>query len=192
MDIPPLPSVGPPVELAAYLAGLHVRVQISPATRDDRNSMDHLLRDAAGFSLTGENRDLQDADLDGLLDSRECLLVRVADRLADYGPSGLVAFRQAEGGLVIDAMTLSCTVLGKQVEYALVSALAQIARARRASKLLFGYRASGRNQPMLAFLESVADRESATRYVLPLDVASERIAAAAVSFETWAVDGTLH
>jgi hypothetical protein len=178
-------------ELAAYLTSLRVRVRITPVCSEDRAAMDHLLRDAAGFSLVGEKRELQDSDVDALLDSKECMLVRVSDRLSDYGPSGLLAFHQVDDALVVDSMILSCTVLGKQVEHAILSALAQIATARQAAKLVFTYRPSGRNQPILTFLQSVADTESETRYVLPVDIAGVRIEAAAVNFRAWAVEGLL-
>jgi hypothetical protein len=178
-------------ELAAYLVSLRVQVRITRACREDRASMDRLLRDAAGFSLVGENRDLRDSEIDDLLESNGCMLVRVSDRLSDYGPSGIVAFHVAEEALIVDSMVLSCTVLGKQVEHAILSALAQIATARHLAKLVFTYRPSGRNGPILTFLQSVADRESDTRYVLPVDITRVRIEAAAVSFGAWVVEGRL-
>jgi len=172
-------------ELAAYLAGLGVQVEVAVAGPDDRSHVDRLLRTAATFTLTGEKRDLAEGEIDSLLESKSSMLIRVSDRLSDQGPSGVVAFHAFEDALVVHSMALSCAVLGKQVEYAAVAALAQLAAERHFSKLVFEYSSSGRNQFTLDFLQSIANRESNTRFVLPLDVAESRLSAAAVSAGAW-------
>ena len=174
-------------ELAAYLAGLQVEVELVAAGPRDRSHVDRILRTAATFSLTGEKRDLPETEIDSLLESQSSMLIKVSDRLSDQGPSGVVVFRAAGDALVVDSMALSCAVLGKQVEYAAVAALAQLATERHFSRLVFEYNPSGRNQLTLAFLQSIADRESDTRYVLPLDLAEARLSAGAVSAGAWTV-----
>jgi len=183
---PDIAAGGSPA-LALYLAGLRVQVELAPADGADRAHVDRILRTAASFSLTGEKPDMPDAEVDALLQSECCILISVSDRLADHGASGVVVYRWSENALVVEAMSLSCTVLGKQVEYAVLSALAQMAAERDRSKLVFEYRPSGRNQPMLGFLQSVADRESDTQYVLPLNLVEARINATAVNSGAWRV-----
>jgi hypothetical protein len=174
--------------LADYLAGLKVRVRVSAAQAGDRAEVDRLLRTAAAFSLRGENRGLTDAEVDTLLQSGRCMVVRVSDRLSDHGVGGVVAFRNNSDSLVVEALALTCPVLGKQVEYALVLALAKIAAEKQCSKLVFEYRAAGRNQIMSAFLKSVSEEEPEMRYVLPVSEAEERIAKAAVAAGTWTLE----
>jgi predicted enzyme involved in methoxymalonyl-ACP biosynthesis len=60
---------------------------------------------------------LADLEADAIVRSRDCWLLRVSDRLADFGASGVIIVRAED--MVIKAMSLSCTMLGKQVEYAL-------------------------------------------------------------------------
>ena len=120
--------------------------------------------------------------IDALIESKRCLLISVADRLSDYGPSGVLVLRSGEDSLVIESLALSCTVLGKQVEQAVLSALAQIAIQRDFSKVAFEYRPSGRNQAIAEFLDSVAAGDSETRrYVL----AESRLRTAAASRGAW-------
>jgi hypothetical protein len=180
-------SNGSSPELAAYLAGLQVQVELAAAGPRDRSHLDRILRTAATFSLTGEKRDLAETEIDSLLESQSSMLIRVSDRLSDQGPSGVVVFHAAGDALVVDSMALSCAVLGKQVEYAAVSALVQLATERHFSRLVFEYNPSGRNQLTVAFLQSIADRESDTRYVLPLALAEARLSAGAVSAGAWTV-----
>lgn len=174
-------------ELATYLQALRVQVELTPAGRRDRAHVDRILRTAATFSLTGEKRDISEAEIDALLQSRNCMLINVSDRLSDHGASGLVILRSMEDALVVESMALSCAVLGKQVEYAVLSALTQMAVEKHLAKVVFEYSPSGRNQPMLTFLQSMTDVASDTRYVLPVGTAEARLRAVAVSPGAWTV-----
>lgn len=176
-------------QLSTYLKGLRVEVSLASARADDRTHIDCLLRNAATFSLTGERRDLSDANLDELLNSGHCFLVTVSDRVADYGVTALVAFRAEleKDVLSIHAMAVSCAVLGKQVEFAIVSALAQLAADQHLAKLVFEYRPSERNQPMLTFLQAIADPGPGSSYVLPVASSEARLRSAAASADAWTV-----
>ncbi|GAC1437050.1 MAG: hypothetical protein NVSMB58_28780 [Terriglobales bacterium] len=174
-------------ELAKYLEGLRLQVQISPVAADDRADIDRILRTAAGFSLTGERRDISEAEIDRLLQAGNCMLIRVSDRLSDYGPSGLVVFRPTDDALVVELMALSCAVLGKQVEYAVLSALTQLATEQHLARTVFEYRPTARNQSMLDFLKSLTDSVSESRYILASDVAESRIRSVATNPGAWAV-----
>lgn len=183
----PRTEAGKSPELAAYLAGLDVQVELAPADRSGRAHVDRIIRTAASFSLTGEKPNIPDAEVDALIESENCILISVSDRLANHGPSGLLVYGCTENALVVDELSLSCTVLGKQVECAVLSALVQMAAERNVPKLIFEYRPSGRNQPMLSFLQSVADRESDTRYLLSPDLAAARLERSAVNPGAWSV-----
>ena len=184
---PPTSSSGSP-ELATYLAGLQVHVRITPAQDRDRVHVDRLLRTAAAFSLTGERPDMPDSDVEALLNPDRCLLVSVSDKLSDYGPSGVTAYQIVADSLVVDTMALSCPVLGKQVEFAVLLALARLAADRHLGKVVFEYRPSGRNQAMLAFLRALADEQSSTQYVLPVGLAEPRTRQAAIAPGTWTLE----
>jgi hypothetical protein len=175
-------------DLAKFLASLEVRVRLFAPQSGDRAHVDRILRTAAAFSLTGEKRDLSDAEVDRILESGGCLLVAVSDRLSTYGPSGVISFRTDQDSLVVEEFALSCPVLGKQVEYAVFSGLAQIGGERACLRLVFEYKPSGRNQIMLRFLESIADPARETRFSLLTAEANERIRETAVAPGTWTLE----
>lgn len=179
-------------ELGAYLEGLRVHVRVTPAKDEDRVHVDRLLRTAAAFSLNGENPDLSDGVVNSLLETGTCLMLSVSDRFSDFGPSGLVAFRLTSDSMLVDWMALSCPVLGKQVEFAALSALARVATELKATRIIFEFTLSGRNQPMLAFLQLVANADSKMRYVLPVELAEARLNEAAVAPGAWSVELPSH
>lgn len=174
-------------ELANYLAGLQVRVELAPADRSHREHIDRMIRTAASFTLMGERPLISDTEVNELVDSGNCMLVNVTDRVSEFGPSGIVAFRSTADELVVRCMALSCPVLGKQVEYAVLSALGHIAAERRLARIALEYQPSGRNQPTLAFLRSIADAETNQRFVLPTDESEARINKAAVAPGAWSM-----
>src|SRR5262249_51035293 len=101
-----LPQTDSREALAEYLKSLRLQVTLAPALPEDREHVDRLLRTVASITLTGEQRDLDDAQLDRLFATRECLLVRVSDRLAEYGFAGVVAYRVEEHDMVVDSLSV--------------------------------------------------------------------------------------
>jgi hypothetical protein len=59
---------------------------------------------------------------------------------------------------------------------------------RGCSNLAFEYKATGRNQIMVKFLESIADAESDGRFTVSADEADERIRKTAVAPGTWTLE----
>jgi hypothetical protein len=185
--VSPTIQAGSP-ELANFLSGLHVRVHVGIAKPNDGDDVGRILRTAASFSLSGERPTLPEREVEEMLTSQNCWLVTVSDRLSEYGPSGVIAACESNGALVVDTMSLSCTVLGKQVEYALLAALHQVAISRELSAIAFEYRDGGRNQPMLSFLKMVTRPPSqGERYVLPVEEVEKRIGEAAAAPSAWSL-----
>ena len=183
-----MPEVTPATgsaDLAAFLARLLVTVTIAPAAAEDRAHIDRILRTAASFSLAGENPTLSVTGIDKVMSSEHCYLVTVSDRFAQYGVSGVIAGRVEADAFVVSEMSLTCTVLGKQVEHAMLSALSQIATSRKFAKVVFEYRPSGRNQPTFIFLRSVAHEESDHRFVIDVDEIHPRIQQSAIAPDAW-------
>ena len=184
----PLPQTDSSEALAEYLKNLRVQVTLAPALPEQRAQVDRLLRTVASITLTGEQRDLDDAQLDTLSSTRECLLASVSDRLAEYGFTGVLAYRIEERDMVVERMSVSCAVLGKQVEYAIIAALAQVATEQGLTRLVFEYRPAARNQATETFLKSFADARPGMRFIMPVVEADDRIRKATVAPGTWTLD----
>lgn len=75
------------------------------------------------------------------------------DRFGDYGSTGLLLLEVRDGQLWVHNFFLSCRVLARGVELAVLAHLLQIARSLQCQHLRFEFQASGRNQVGLAFLQ---------------------------------------
>ncbi len=88
-------------------------------------------------------------------DSSRVLAAFVRDRYGDYGQVGLVMFEPVQDALQVRDFLLSCRVLGKGVEHAIVARLGQIALARSLSALEISFVATPKNTPAHDFLASL-------------------------------------
>ena len=88
----------------------------------------------------------------------------VSDRLATYGVSGILALRPTTDALIVESMSLSCTVLGKQVEFAVLSALTEIASDLNVGKIRFEFNPTDRNRQTVTvgLFTDLADRHNDT------------------------------
>jgi hypothetical protein len=186
----PSDRTGRPIELADYLRRLNVCIDLRYAGESDRADIERLLRTVSAFSLTGEIPTISNGDLDNLLRDRECLLIVVSDRHSNYGCTGVVIFRFTTDELVVESFALSCTVLGKQVEFAVLGVLGSVARDLALTGIAFEYQASPRNQTMLAFLKEMAHPSPEGSYVIRTDTVEERIEEAALANRAWTVNVT--
>jgi hypothetical protein len=180
------PSGSP--ELAAFLTGLRVAVTVSPANQSDLPDFGRILRTAASFSVAGENPTMSDSEAAALLTSGGCYMVSVSDRLSDYGPSGVFIAHPDGNALVVNSASLSCTVLGKQVEYAVLEAASRIASRHGLSRVAFDFQPNRRNQSTVAFLKAALDQDGENRYALNIKDLEAHIQKSAIAPGGWTVE----
>jgi predicted enzyme involved in methoxymalonyl-ACP biosynthesis len=78
--------------------------------------------------------------------------MQVADRFGDFGLTGVAIVATAADHWRIDTFLLSCRVLGKSVETALLARIAADARQAGVNRLVSEFIDSGRNQVASQFL----------------------------------------
>jgi FkbH-like protein len=132
-----------------YLRDLRTVVQIAPASEPSLPRIAQLTRKTNQFNLTTLR--LTEAEVEAMqARGRRVLALRVADR---FGDSGLVGVGiagpspAASAAWEIDVLLLSCRVLGRGVESALLARLARDARDAGATRLVGRYLPTERNRP---------------------------------------------
>jgi FkbH-like protein len=78
--------------------------------------------------------------------------MRVTDRFGDFGLTGVAIVAPGDRSWQLESFLMSCRVIGKSVETALLARIAADARAAGAASLTAEYIDSGRNQAASAFL----------------------------------------
>ncbi|MEU5403423.1 HAD-IIIC family phosphatase [Streptomyces sp. NPDC005963] len=145
-----------------YLAGLGVRVSLSPVREHEIARVSQVTLRTNQFNLTTER--LQQADIRALRDSPQhlALAIRSEDRFGDNGLVGAVLVSGIGTGDAwrIDNMLLSCRVFARGIEEACLSALLQRAREAGAPAVEAGYRPTAKNHRVRGLYPSVGFAET--------------------------------
>lgn len=160
----------------AYLSSLDMVCDLAPFDAVGRTRIAQLVNKSNQFNVT--TRRYTEADIAALEADPACftLQVRLTDRFGDNGMISVVIFRAEGHDWVCDTWLMSCRVLKRRVEEAVLAAVAQAARKAGATRLVGVYIPSEKNRmvadlfPRLGFTaqEGPQDDSGARRWVLEL------------------------
>lgn len=151
--------------LGEFLSTLQIHVTVGPVDGDTLPRVTQLIHKTNQFNLTA--RRYTEAELLGQLErgAIACWL-RASDRFGDYGLVG-AAFALPEGteSWRIDNFVVSCRILGRQVETALLRAVAERASASGAERLIGEYVPTSRNAPARDFYAGHGFQREGERWI---------------------------
>src|SRR2546427_8198882 len=111
--------------LKDFVRGLELRVEIAEATDDQLGRVSQLTFRTNQFNFTTVRRSENEIRDYVKRDHATGLVVRVVDRFGDYGLVGVALYETEADRCRVDTLLLSCRVLGRGVEHALLSHLGQ-------------------------------------------------------------------
>lgn len=135
-----------------FLRGLGLRVEVSLVDEGNVARVVQLLAKTNQFNLTSRRHDENTLRRHVASGAWRVYTMRVADRFGDFGLTGVAIVVPGQEAWHLDSFLMSCRVIGKSVETALVARIAADARAGRASVLSAEFLDSGRNQVASTFL----------------------------------------
>ncbi|MBB5873911.1 FkbH-like protein [Allocatelliglobosispora scoriae] len=138
--------------LADFLAGLDLAVEITPPRPDQLERAAQLTQRTNQFNLSL----VRTTAADLAHSTATWLAVHVTDRFGDYGMTGLIGYRLVGSVLRVEALMLSCRVLGRGVEHRVLAHLGTLAEQLGAETVELVLHEGDRNQPARDFLASVA------------------------------------
>jgi FkbH-like protein len=152
-------SVG---DIGEFLAALNLQVDIQTPVEDEWPRIEQLTQRTNQFNFTTRRRNVQ--ELKALVtQGAQVLRVRVSDRFGNYGLVGVLIAQAHEQAWEVDTFLLSCRVLGRGVEHAMLRSVAEGAVARGLEAVNLHLISSARNEPARAFIDSVAAAHCETR-----------------------------
>ena len=145
------------LSLKDYVKGLHVRVEIAEATEDQLGRVSQLTFRTNQFNFTTLRR--SEKEIREFLNraGAHCLVVRVVDRFGDYGLVGVLMYEAFADRFKVDTFLLSCRVLGRGVEHAVVSHLGQRAVAEGKQFVELACQPTEKNRPAREFITRIGD-----------------------------------
>lgn len=166
-------------DLDAYLASLDMRLTVQPFDDTGRSRIAQLINKSNQFNLTTRRyTEPQVAELESD-PSVFTMQVRLADTFGDNGMISVIVCRTVADAWEIDTWLMSCRVLGRKVEQAVLAELIEQARARGAQQLLGVYLPTEKNKLVedhyekLGFSLLERDETGKSRWQLAFDALPE-------------------
>jgi hypothetical protein len=146
------------MDLASFVAGLGIRVTCTPLAVHEAAVSADFARRNVDFCLAPAPTaaDLAASAADS---AQEVWLVKVADRMGEYGSSGLVRLWGTALTCVIDVFSLSCAVLGRGVESQIMAEIRGWAERRGCSSITVRMQHTGRNGAAADYFVAAAKEE---------------------------------
>jgi FkbH-like protein len=150
--------------------------QVTPATLA---RIAQLTQKTNQFNLT--TRRYSEQEISQLATNGRCqvLSIRVRDRFGDHGLVGVTIVRDQDAVCEIDTFLLSCRVIGRTVETALLSYVAESAAARGRRKLIGQFIPTKKNSPAREFYSQhgfILDSQNSEGTIWTFDLRERRIA----------------
>jgi FkbH-like protein len=153
-----------------FLQELQLRLDLSIAGVDDLNRVAQVINKTNQFNLTTIRRTLEEVRVLANSSDHRVYALRVSDRFGDYGLTGVAIIRISPDRTtwIIDSLMLSCRVLGRNVEAALLAILADEARAGGASEFVAAFVPTKKNSLAATFLPDHGFKPDGDRWRLAL------------------------
>lgn len=155
---------------ADFLAGLELTIDLHEPRTDQLGRVAQLSQRTNQFNFTTRRR--SEAEVAALAqEGKKCLCVEVKDRFGDYGLVGAVILEPTSEALIIESFMLSCRVLGRGVEHAMMREVARLAAEMGRDQIFADFAPSKKNLPARQFLDTLEAQAreqtaSGVRYVL--------------------------
>jgi FkbH-like protein len=127
-----------------FLAGLKMVATIGVVGADTLPRVAQLLAKTNQFNLTTRRHTA--ARISEMIDGGSTALwLRLSDRFGDHGLVGVAIANPADGEWIVDTFLLSCRVIGRGVETALLARLARTVKAKGGHELVGEYFPTAKN-----------------------------------------------
>jgi FkbH-like protein len=136
-----------------FQRALKISLSFAPVSPEDLARVTQLINKTNQFNLTTIRRTLDEVRQLSSSPGHRVYALRVEDKFGDYGLTGVVVVDCDDPyRWKIDTLLLSCRILGRGVETALLAILASEAREAGVMELIATFIASAKNSPAAEFL----------------------------------------
>jgi FkbH-like protein len=131
---------------AEFLASLDLTVRVRSAERRDVGRATQLINKTNQFNLTTRRRAAAEVAVLVESDRTDVHVAEVRDRFGEYGIIGVVIANPTEGGWELDTVLMSCRVLGRGVESAILAGVVRSLRRDSAGTVCGTFVPTTRNE----------------------------------------------
>ena len=134
-----------------FLASMNIVCTFQSAVTAPLDRSVQLLAKTNQFNLTTRRRSAAEVEKYATIPGGQAVAIRVRDRFGDAGVVGLALARTLDSICHIDSLLLSCRVIGRGIETAMLAYVARQALDSGATRLVGEYIPTKKNQPCATF-----------------------------------------
>ena len=141
--------------LRDFINGLGLNISIYEPCKEQLGRISQLTYRTNQFNLTSIRRN--ESEIGSLLndDNFQCVIMEVSDRFGNYGIVGVLIYEFHHDKIIVDTFLLSCRILGKGVEYKILSELGKIALNKGIKEIEIRFVSNDKNKPASDFIYSL-------------------------------------
>jgi len=146
--------LGAQINHSDFLRALDLKVDLFRAKTEDLGRITQLINKTNQYNLTTIRRTLDEVRALANSDDWRLYGMRVTDKFGEYGLTGVIIIKISDDRRrwTLDSLMMSCRVLGRGVEAALIGGLADDARAEGAVEFIGSYIPTAKNAICKSFL----------------------------------------
>lgn len=154
----------------SFLQALDLKIEFALAKIDDLSRVTQLINKTNQFNLTTIRRTFEEVRELAHSAQHRIYTLRVWDKFGDYGLTGVVIIEISPDLRIwtVDSLMLSCRVLGRGIEAALIAVMARDARSEGAAELIGSYVPTKKNSLCATFLPDHGFKQDGERWRLRL------------------------
>lgn len=140
-----------------FISSLDLKIQINLIRPQEIERVAQLTQRTNQFNASTCRRKSQ--QIQEFLEERNksIYVIYAEDRFGDYGLIGTIFLEEREDSLVVETFLLSCRILGRGIEYQIISFIGKLANGK---PVIVIYNETKRNRPIKLFLDSLTPLES--------------------------------
>lgn len=139
--------------LDEFLKELKLKVYINDMKKEQISRVSQLTQRTNQFNLSTIRRTEEEIEALYNNPNTKCWTIEVEDKFGEYGLTGVVVLENRGEGLFMDTFLLSCRVLGRGIEAAIIAELGSYCKKEGISRLEADYYKTKKNQMVADFLE---------------------------------------
>jgi FkbH-like protein len=163
------------ISIEDFLRTLELKVRVNEVSDFDTPRVVQLIGKTNQFNMT--TRRYTDAEINDFRKSKDAAVYSMAvqDRFGDEGVVAAAIIQKKNDDWLIDSFLMSCRVIGRSVETAMLAKIIEDARKAKASRIIGEFIPTKKNVPAEdfyrrhGFIASTTSRENVSSWILTLD-----------------------
>ncbi|GAX60251.1 nonribosomal polyketide synthase protein [Candidatus Scalindua japonica] len=139
--------------LPDFLKGLELKMSMNLVEKMQIARVSQLTQRTNQFNLSTIRRTEEEIESLINMPNIKCWVIEVTDRFGDYGLVGVVIIKEEKDKLFLDTFLLSCRVLGRRIEDAIMLRLKKYCKKQNLTSIEAKFYPTDKNKPFLDFIE---------------------------------------